>query len=112
MSFNSKGTTISFGGSVNNVRSIRRSKSVDELDITTLQSEEKEFEAGFSESEVTIEVLGILDYDTDDEGSLVITFPSPWPAKDIGNCKVMRIEDGAQVGNALTTNVTFKRTAQ
>jgi hypothetical protein len=104
------GTTITFGSTVSRVRRIGHSQKSDEIDITNLSSTDKEYLTGFTEREITIEVFGCSSTTIGATGNLTINW-NDGTTRGPYSVIVTGIDENGEVGGAITTSLTFKKTS-
>lgn len=110
MAYKFRGTTLSFGGNVAKLRAARNNATGTQIDITSSDSTEIEFEVGFASREITFTVFGTPNIDVDDQDTASITW-NTGAVRNLGNCIVVAVNEGGDVDGAITTDITLRKTS-
>lgn len=103
-----KGTTLTLGSAVTGLLSCRANKSADQLDITDADSDQKEFETGYSDSEVTFQVKGATPLEVGYSGNLSILWGATGVTVNYGMYTVTAVSINGDRGSIVTSDITCK----
>lgn len=103
-----QGTTLTFGGAVSYVKSIKHNRRTSEINVTCLTSTEEEMIPSFTSREITIEIFGRTSIVNGDTATLEIT-PPTGSAITIDNMVCMGLDESYDTGGAISTSLTFKK---
>jgi len=105
-----KGTTLTLGSAVSGLLSCRANNSAEQLDITDAGSDQREFETGYSDSEVTFQVKGVTPLEVGTTGNLSILWGATGVSKDYGMYTVTAVSINGDRGSIVTSDITCKPT--
>ncbi|HPU35089.1 MAG TPA: hypothetical protein PK184_20535 [Phycisphaerae bacterium] len=90
--------------------SCRANNSAEQLDITDADSDQREFETGYSDSEVTFQVKGVTPLEVGTIGNLSILWGATGVSKDYGTYTVTAVSINGDRGSIVTSDITCKPT--
>lgn len=103
-----KGTILTFGGTVAGLLSCRDNETGEQLDVTDAASDRKEYEAGYSDAEVTYQVKGAVAPPIGTTAELSILWGRTGETVSYGPYTVVGCSRSGDRGSIVTTDVTLK----